>query len=306
MDKIKILIIGSNGQLGYELCQRVKKHDFTSFPFDLPEFDVTDKTSVQKTVTESNASLVINASAHTAVDRAESEPEIAFRVNHEGPLNLAESCAQAGIPLIHVSTDYVFDGCKKSPYLETDPVCPINVYGKSKVQGESAVRDRLNEHIILRTSWLYGVHGNNFVKTMLRLGKENETLRVVTDQYGCPTYAGDLAEAILTIANHYCENRNTAWGTYHFCGKGETSWHGFAEKIFELAKEHDCLKVKKVDPIIMEESPAPAQRPAITVLDCTKLSKAFNITPVPWEESLIKVISKLCKQIGSHTLTHNR
>ena len=291
--KMRIIVIGSKGQLGWELCRRGKQHGFNIIARDLPIFDITDRNAIRKTITESNASLVINASAYTAVDKAESEAETAFAVNRDGPACLALSCAENRLPLIHISTDYVFDGRKQYPYLESDPVSPLGVYGNSKASGEEEVRKTLTEHIILRTSWLYGVHGSNFLKTMLRVGKENETLRVVDDQHGCPTYAADLAEAILSIANHLGKKGVEPWGTYHFCGKGKTTWHGFTEKIVELARPHISLKVKRIEPVTTAEYPTPARRPANSVLDCSSLANIFNITPLPWENSLSRAISAL-------------
>ena len=188
---------------------------------------------------------------------------------------------------------YVFDGKKEGPYLETEPVSPLGVYGKSKVGGEIEVRKRLQEHIILRTAWLYGVHGQNFVKTMLRLGAEKEILRVVNDQYGCPTYAADLAEAILTIANHLREGNLMAWGTYHYCGNGETTWHRLAEKIFHLARCYYDLKVKRVVPIKTEEYPTPSKRPTNSVLDCSLITRSFGIRPKSWRDSLGRMLREM-------------
>jgi dTDP-4-dehydrorhamnose reductase len=260
---------------------------------DLPGFDITDFSTVKKKVRQAGISLVINAAAYTAVDQAESEPKLAFAVNRDGPAYLASCCAEVGIPLLHVSTDYVFDGNKKGPYFETDPVSPLGVYGKSKAAGETEVRGHLKEHIILRTAWLYGINGHNFVKTMLRLGREKEVLRVVADQYGCPTYAADLAEVILTVAAQIGEQRDIIWGTYHYCGKGVTTWHGFAEKIFDLAREHCSLAVKEVIPITTPEYPTPAKRPANSVLDCSLFTKHFAVHPRPWQESLADMINRL-------------
>jgi dTDP-4-dehydrorhamnose reductase len=287
---MRVLVIGANGQLGWELCKRGKNDGFDIVPLDLPGFDITHRSAVQDRVSQAGASLVINAAAYTAVDQAESEPELAFAINRDGPAYLASSCANAGIPLIHISTDYVFDGNKESPYLETDPICPLGVYGKSKADGEIEVRKHLQEHIILRTAWLYGVHGNNFVKAMLRLGGKQEFIRVVADQYGCPTYAGDLADAILNIAHRLREGRNIIWGTYHCCGKGGTSWHGFAEKIFELARQYVSLMVEEVEPIATADYPTPARRPASSVLACSLIGKCLGIRPRSWQDGLRDMI----------------
>ena len=266
---MKVLVIGANGQLGWELCRRGEKQSFDIVSLDLPEFDITEPSAVKKAVSQTGISLVINAAAYTAVDKAESEPELAFAVNRDGPAYLASYCTEVGIPLIHISTDYVFDGNKKGPYFETEPISPLGVYGQSKAAGETEVKGHLKEHIILRTAWLYGINGHNFVKTMLRLGREKEVLRVVADQYGCPTYAADLAEAILEIATQIGEQRDIIWGTYHYCGKGVTSWHGFAQAIFDLAKKYNSFMVKKVVHITTAEYQTQAKRPANSVLDCS-------------------------------------
>jgi dTDP-4-dehydrorhamnose reductase len=289
---MKLLVIGENGQLGWEVCRKGKNQGIDMSGLDLPDFDVTEPSAVKKAVSQAGISLVINASAYTAVDKAESEPEVAFAVNRDGPAYLAASCAEVRIPLIHVSTDYVFDGNKKSSYRETEPVSPLGVYGKSKAAGEIEVRDNLKEHLILRTAWLYGIQGHNFAKTMLRLGKEKEVLSVVADQYGCPTYAADLAEAILAIADQINKGRDITWGTYHYCGKGVTTWHGFAEAIFNLAKQHDSLMVKKVVPITTSEFPTPAKRPANSVMDCSLITKHFGIRIRPWQESLAEMLNR--------------
>jgi dTDP-4-dehydrorhamnose reductase len=290
---MKILVIGANGQLGWELCRKGISAGFDILPLDLPEFDISDRPSVRKAVVHQDVSLVVNASAYTAVDQAESEPERAFAINSDGPSYLASACRDAGIPLIHISTDYVFDGSKKNPYCETDPVSPLGVYGKSKAEGEKKVRENLDEHIILRTAWLYGVHGNNFVKTILRLGKKQERLRVVADQHGCPTFAGDLADTILSIAARIREADTIAWGTYHYCCQGKTTWHAFTEKIFELARPYISLKVKKVEAIKTQEYPTPAERPADTALDCSLIKDRLGISPRAWEESLEGMITHI-------------
>ncbi len=290
---MKILLIGANGQLGWELEQQAYRNGFHIISLDLPGFDITSKDAVEKAVETSEASVVVNASAYTAVDKAESERELAFAVNGEGPGLLALSCDRAGIPLIHVSTDYVFDGSKDTLYAESDPISPIGVYGKSKAEGEAKVSAYLREHIILRTAWLYGVHGNNFVKTMLGLGRDKDMIRVVSDQYGCPTFAGDLADAVLAIALAIQKKAPVKWGTYHYCGEGVTSWHGFALEIFERAGEYEALAVKTVEPITTEEYPTPARRPANSSLDCRLIGEAFGIHTKPWEGSLAKMIKRL-------------
>jgi dTDP-4-dehydrorhamnose reductase len=293
---MKILVIGANGQLGWELCRKGKEEGFHTIPLDLPDFDITNPSKVNKAVNQADASLVINAAAYTEVDEAESEPEAAFAVNCDGPSYLASSCTENGIPLIHISTDYVFDGNKKGPYLETDTISPLGVYGKSKAEGEAEVRKCLQSHIILRTAWLYGVHGHNFVNTILRLGREKEILRVVADQYGCPTYAADMAEAILIIAAQIRDGNDIPYGTYHYCGKGATSWYGFAKKIIELARNNFSLQVKTLEPIKTEEYPTLTKRPANSVLDCSLIERCFGICSKPWKEGLAHMIERLLSE----------
>lgn len=290
---MRVLLTGANGQVGWELAKLSAKKGFGILALDRAALDLTDSSSINREVSGSGASVVVNAAAYTAVDQAESEPELAFAVNRDGPAYLASACAETAIPLIHISTDFVFDGKKQDPYLETDQTSPLNVYGKSKAAGEVEVRERLQEHIILRTSWVYGAQGQNFVNTMLRLGQEKEMVRVVNDQHGCPTHAADIAETILTIADQIVKGREINWGIYHYCGKGVTTWHGFAEAIFALAGQYTSLKVKRIEPISTAEYPTPAKRPANSVLDCSLLEKEFGIHSQLWSESLARMIKEM-------------
>jgi dTDP-4-dehydrorhamnose reductase len=295
---MKILVTGSKGQLGWELLRLGKGFNAEIIGADLPEADITDKGNVSDMISGIKPFLVINAAAYTAVDKAESEQAVAFSVNRDGPANLAESCETAGIPLIHVSTDFVFDGKKTSPYTEDDPVSPLSVYGKSKAEGEEAVISRLSQHIIVRTAWLYGAHGQNFVKTVLRLGKEKEVLRVVADQQGCPTSAEDLAEALLTIAARVHEGGGIAWGICHYCGEGVTTWHGFAEAVLDAARRHNmAIKTLRAEAISTAEYPTAAKRPAFSALDCGRIRRNFGIAAKPWKESLEKVVKVLAAQL---------
>ncbi|MBN1626833.1 MAG: dTDP-4-dehydrorhamnose reductase [Deltaproteobacteria bacterium] len=294
---MKILVIGSNGQLGWEVCRQGIERGFLIIPLDVPEFDITNRPAAENAVLKSEADLVVNCSAYTAVDKAEAEQEPAFSVNKDGPSHLAIACNKKGIPLIHISTDYVFDGCKEGRYCETDRVSPIGVYGKSKADGEEKVRLNLKEHIIIRTSWLYGVHGNNFVKTMLNLGREREEIRVVSDQHGCPTFAGDLAGDILDIASRINSGQKESWGTYHYCGGGSTTWFGFASKIFEIATGYETFKIKRVIPIKTSEYPTAATRPANSVMDCSLMFREFNIAAPSWEQSLDNMLGRYYSEI---------
>jgi dTDP-4-dehydrorhamnose reductase len=285
-----IAIIGSNGQLGWELVRRAEHRGYEALALDLPEIDIKQPTSINYNLSSKNLSLVINAAAYTAVDRAESEPDQAYAVNQVGSANLADFCEQAALPLIHISTDYVFDGFKTGSYCEDDPVAPLGVYGQSKEAGESEIRHRLQEHLIIRTAWLYGVHGQNFVKTMLQLGRERETMRVVDDQTGCPTYAADLADAILLTTGHILSSKKISWGTYHYSGRGSTTWHGFAEAIFKIAKKYEVLSVQEIIPITSDEYPTPVKRPWNSVLDCSKIEHNFGVRPRAWVKSLSDMI----------------
>ena len=290
---MRILVTGANGQVGWELSRRGARKGFDILAFDRAALDITDSSAANREVSKSGASVVVNAAAYTAVDQAESEPELAFAVNRDGPAYLASACAEVGIPLVHISTDFVFDGQKQGPYLETDQVSPLSIYGKSKASGEIAVRERLRQHIILRTSWVYGAHGDNFVKTMLRLGREKEVVRVVADQAGCPTSAVDIVETILTIISRGWQSRQVPWGTYHYCGEGVTSWYGFAEAIFAVAAAYVALKVRRVEPITTADYPTPAKRPANSVLDCSLVKKSFGIVPKSWNKSLATMVQQL-------------
>ena len=290
---MKVLVTGAHGQVGWELSRRGAGKGFDILALDRATLDITDQSAVNREVSGSETSVVVNAAAYTSVDQAELESELAFGVNRDGPANLSSACAEAGIPLIHISTDFVFDGEKKGPYLETDQVSPLSVYGKSKAAGETEVRERLREHIILRTSWVYGVHGRNFVKTMLRLGREKDVIRVVADQYGCPTYAADLADTILKIAAQIQDNRQITWGTYHYCGKGVTSWHGLGEATLSLAKKYTSFRVKTIEAIRTAEYATPAKRPSNSALDCSLVEKTFSIHPRPWLESLAQMIKMM-------------
>ena len=296
---MNIAIIGCSGQLGWELVRQAEAQGLKILAQDYPEIDISDLASIDACFDSTEIDLVINAAAYTAVDRAESEPETAFAVNRNGPAHLAGRCRRFGIPLIHVSTDYVFDGTKQGAYGEGDPVAPLGIYGESKAAGEAEVRKLLPMHIIVRTAWLCGIHGHNFVKTILRLGREKDTLRVVSDQYGCPTFAADLGEAILKMAAQVAKNRSASWGTYHYCGAGKTTWHHFAKTIFEIARQYEKFAVKEVVPISTAEYPTPVKRPANSVLDCSKIERHFGIRLRPWRESLTEMIRQLY-QLNAH------
>jgi len=288
---MRVLLSGANGQVGYELRRLSWPSGYELIAHDRAGLDIADSDAVRAAVRRDRPDIVVNAAAYTAVDKAESEQEAALAGNRTGPANLAASCREAGIPLIHISTDYVFDGSKTGPYVEDDPVCPLGVYGTTKEAGDRAVRAALPEHVILRTAWVYSVHGHNFVKTMLRLAADRPVLRVVADQIGSPTNAGDIARAIAAIVAQIAQG-NRRWGTYHFAGGGAVSWHGFATAIFEEAAPWRGA-APQVDAITTADYPTPAKRPANSVLDCTRIGEVFGITPRPWRDQLADAIREL-------------
>ena len=270
---------------------------FSLRAFDRAAADITRREAVAAALDAAHPDLVVNLAAYTAVDRAESEPAAAHAVNCAGAANVAAACARRGTPLIHLSTDYVFDGDKRGAYVEDDSVNPLGVYGRTKEAGERAVREALPRHVILRTSWVYGAFGQNFVKTMLRLGAERPVLRVVADQHGSPTAAADIAAALVAITARLGEP-DPPWGTYHFAGGGGvTTWHGFAEAIFALAAPR-LGPMPRVEAIATADYPTAARRPANSVLDCAKIARAFGVAAPPWRESLARVVAELVERPG--------
>lgn len=294
MKENRILVIGSNGQLGRELVSQGSDFGVKIIGIDINELDIRNYVDVEKYLNKLEFSLVVNAAAYTAVDLAESEPDIAFAVNVDGPCNLAIVCNKKSIPLIHISTDYVFDGLKKDAYVEEDPISPVGIYAQSKAQGEQAIAERTEKYIIIRTAWLYSVHGNNFVKTMLRLAREKNELKVVNDQFGCPTSAEDLAAIILEICNQiHGRSDLDVWEIYHYCGMGKTTWYGFAHKIFEIASAYENLGMINLKPITTEEYPTTVLRPVNSVLNCTRIEQTFGIRRKSWQDSLASTLQKL-------------
>ncbi len=292
---MKLLVLGAGGQVGHELCRLAWPFGYEPAAFGRDRVDITRRDQVVAAVARERPDIVINAAAYTAVDRAEIETDKAWAGNCTGPLNLAVACRDAAIPLIHLSTDYVFDGTKEGAYREDNSVRPLGAYGESKEAGERAVRGALPQHVILRTAWVYGAHGHNFVKTMLRLAAERPVLRVVADQIGSPTSAADIAAAIGAIVQRIAAG-NRRWGTYHFAGAGAVSWHGFAEAIVELASQCNAAgrgAPPRIAAITTAEYPTPARRPANSVLDCTRIGDAFGIVPRPWRQALAEVIREL-------------
>jgi len=288
----KYLIFGSNGQLGTDLKQILQEKKIPFSAYDFPDGDITNPKLVTDIMHKEKPQIIINAAAYTAVDRAESEADMAFAVNAEGVKNLAH--AAAGIPLIHISTDYVFPGDKEGAYFEQDETGPKSVYGSSKLQGERYLKEISDFFILIRTSWVYGLHGNNFVKIMIRLMNEREELKVVNDQFGSPTWSFDLARAIIDICEDSQKLDHVRNQTYHYRNDGDTTWFGFAEEIFlQLRKYNPQIKCRGVTGIKTEEYPTPAKRPANSVINIDSISTLLGSCPDHWKVSLEKFMSKL-------------
>ena len=296
---MRILVTGKNGQLGRSIYKIVNTANGDNLPpnefifVGREELDLSSESSISHYFDRSNKfDVIINCAAYTAVDKAEEEQELANQVNHLAVKKLANIANEQKAKLVHVSTDYVFDGTGSKPYKETDKTNPINVYGKTKLAGEKALQEIMpTDAIIIRTSWLYSEFGNNFVKTMLRLGKERDEINVVSDQIGSPTYATDLANAILEIIdNKDYQDKQQSTEIYHYSNEGEISWYEFAKEIFKIA-EVNC----KVNPITTQQYPTPAQRPKNTLMNIAKIAKTFSVGISDWKESLNTCIIKLRK-----------
>lgn len=288
----RILITGGTGQLGIELMRQPLPADIELHAPSRAELDLANANSIEAQVGSERWACVINAAAYTAVDAAESDAGNAFAANGLGPALLAEATAKAGIPLIHVSTDYVFSGKADRPYQEDDPISPVSVYGASKAAGELAVRAINPRSVVLRTAWVLSAHGSNFLKTMLRLAGDRSSLRVVADQHGCPTAAGDIAQAIFTIAGRLIEDRNAPVGTFHFVNSGEASWYELAVEIFRLSAERGG-PTADVEPIATSEYPTAAMRPTNSRLKTGKINQDFGVFPRDWRVAIAEIIAEL-------------
>lgn len=284
---MKILLTGANGQLGHCFQDRLPE-GWEIWATDTSELDITDKAAVLKAVEDYKPTAIVNAAAYTAVDKAENDSKIAELVNKIGPENLAIAAAQSNSFFIHVSTDYVFDGTSTEPYTESDVTNPLGVYGSTKLLGEIAVKDVYPQAIVLRTAWVFSEYGNNFVKTMLRLGKEKKILSIVSDQRGCPTYAGDIAQSIIELLRI-----RASGGIYHYCGNSEVSWSEFAKKIFDTAVLMNKLdSVPVVNEITTDQYPTPARRPLYSTLNNDKINR-LGILSSDWVSQLNNVLSKI-------------
>ncbi len=294
----KIMITGAHGQVGFYLTQQAQAGGWAVFALDRTRLDITDSQAVNVRVKEYQPDVIINAAAHTAVDKAETEIDASYAINCDGPKHLAEAAAAVGAAILHISTDYVFAGDKDGVYTESDPVAPQGVYGASKLAGEQAVAAANAKHIILRTAWVFGEHGNNFVKTMLRLGSQRDQLGIVADQFGGPTYAGDIAAALLLIAEKAVAAPETiSWGIYHFAGEPHVNWHQFAQAIFDRAVAQQLLaKAPQLNALTTADYPTLAKRPANSRLDCRKIFNEFGIKPSDWQKVLQNIRAYMPQQ----------
>ena len=287
---MKVLLTGRNGQVGSEIIGLQDTCSFELITTGKDMLDIGEPDQVKQLMDDVQPDLVINAAAYTEVDRAETDAETAERVNHLGAAYLASACNQADIPLLHISTDYVYDGRKEIPYRENDSTSPNSVYGRSKLAGDRAVATH-PQHLILRTAWIFGSHGQNFVKTMLRLGAVRDEIAVVNDQHGAPTWSRDIAETLIRITNRYADAQPIQWGIYHYTGCPSTTWYGFAQAIFQQAVDTGILQTTPtLIPIRSDQYPTAAIRPKHSTLNCYKIKLTFGITPADWQTGLRQVL----------------
>ena len=285
---MRVLITGANGQVGSCLVKQLSnRSDVELVALDKRELDISNQLEVENLVLDFKPNFILNAAAHTAVDKAESEVNCAYEINEKGPQYLALAAKEVDAAILHISTDYVFEGNKAGSYRETDPTNPQGVYGASKLAGELAVAETTEKHIILRTAWVFSEHGNNFVKTMLKLAKDRDDLSVVGDQLGGPTYAGDIANTLIKMMDSVASGENVEYGTYHYSGMPYVSWFQFADRIFANAVEQGVLtNSPKLTSITTEQYPTPAKRPANSKLELMKIKANFNIEASDWKKAI--------------------
>jgi dTDP-4-dehydrorhamnose reductase len=289
---MKILILGSKGQLGQCLIDQLIRTNYDVVYTSRDQIDIADFSRTKRLLLELSPDLVINAAAYTAVDKAEEDDLQANLINNLAVANIAKICWKLDCWLFHVSTDFIFDGDSSLPYKESDQANPLGVYGQSKLMGEESIQASSCKYLIFRTAWVFSQYGNNFLKTMLRLGETHEVVRVVDDQIGCPTAAHDIARVMISIIP-YLESKESSSGIYNICSDNPCSWYDFARKIFKVAEAAGFPTPKNVYPISSSEYPYKTPRPSYSVLNCSKIHKKFNVEPLSLEESILKVISKL-------------
>lgn len=290
---MRIAVTGSQGQVATSLLERAKKTGAEIIALGRPKLDLANPISIRNSLFDVLPDLVVSAAAYTAVDKAESDESAAFVINAGGPESLAKVTAELGIPMIHLSTDYVFSGRKPTPYCEADEPDPVSVYGRSKLAGEIAVARHNADHAILRTSWVYSPYGNNFLRTMLRLAETKDIVGIVCDQKGTPTSALDIADAVISVAKQLHSNSDSNLrGVFHMTSQGEATWADFGEEIFAQLEHHNGRSVT-VNRITTADYPTPAERPRNSRLSCKKLADAYNLTLPPWKESTSEVLARL-------------
>jgi dTDP-4-dehydrorhamnose reductase len=291
---MRCVVTGNVGQVVTSLIEAGPRHGVEIIALGRPGLDLAESAGIALAIRNARPDVVVNAAAYTAVDKAESEPDLAMAVNGTGAGAVAAAAKAVGAPVIHLSTDYVFAGDKPTPYIETDPTDPQGAYGRTKLAGEHLVASSQARHVILRTSWVYAPQGANFVRTMLRLAETRDTLGVVGDQHGCPTYAPDIADAVLRIASRITAEPDNAGlnGIFHLCGGGETTWAGFAEAIFAGAARRGG-KAAAVKPITTADYPTPARRPANSRMDCAKLAGTYGIALPDWHDALERCLDRV-------------
>jgi dTDP-4-dehydrorhamnose reductase len=293
---IKILLLGGSGQVGKAFQSLELGPSFELFTPSSEEINLAKPDSIYAPIMQIEPDIIINCAAYTAVDNAETDQITAEQVNATAPGIIAKACQALDIPLIHISTDYVFDGKACAPYREEQITAPINIYGRSKLNGETLIAENCNKHLIIRTSWVFADEGTNFVRTMVRLGKERDELKIINDQTGSPTYAGDIAKAIEKLVGLSLKNDFIAWGTYHFSSKSPCSWYEFAHAIFAIAKEAGLVKDScSLQPIPTSDYPTPAARPIYSVLDCTKI-QSLGIDQPDWKTGLENMITHISRE----------
>jgi len=300
MPNIRIAVTGTQGQVARSLIERGPARDADIIAVGRPALDLADPRTVEPAIAALRPDVLVSAAGYTDTERAEAEPEVAHAINADGASALARCGAKLGVPIIQLSTDFVFDGTKPAPYQETDPVAPLNSYGRSKLAGELAVAAAQPEHVILRTSWVYSPFGRNFVKTMLKLAEKQDEVRVVADQVGNPTAAADVAEGILTVARNLGrgERGDERYGIFHMAGSGAATWAELAAAVFSFSAEGGGPSARVI-PVKSSEYPMRIRRPANSRLDCTKIASVHGVTLPPWQSSLRTCVERILRQRGS-------
>ena len=296
MKTIKLLITGASSQVGSALCARAVNAGMTVVGFDDTLLNSMQLESIQAVISSSKPDYVVNTASYSVVDLAQENPQKTHVANHDAALVLAQACDELDLPLLHLSSDYVFNGLQRVPYKEDAHTAPVNRFGEAKLAAEKAIKQHCAKHIILRVGWIFSAYGNNFVLRTLRQLQEHHHVKAVSDQQGCPTYANDVARVLIAIIQQLgCDI--SVWGTYHYSGAEVTSWKGFAEAILAAAKKHGVTQVKTIEAVTSLEWPANAPRPAYSVLDCSKILSTFGIRQRPWRSGLVKVIDQVFKPV---------